>query len=120
MDKASAPAVTPTAGRIVHFVLGDGQVRPAMIVRVWSATLVQLQVFLDGTNDTQPTQRGDHTLAAIDNLTTTGVSQVCDPRGWATSVSYAAPVEVGMLEPRTWFWPPREPVAGVDPRGGAA
>jgi hypothetical protein len=45
----------PTVGRIVEYVLKDKygklQVRPAIIVRVWSDTCVQLQVFTDGTND---------------------------------------------------------------------
>jgi hypothetical protein len=45
----------PTVGRIVEYVLkdryGELQVRPAMIVRVWSDECVQLQVFTDGTND---------------------------------------------------------------------
>ncbi|MDB5094462.1 MAG: hypothetical protein JWO85_2563 [Candidatus Eremiobacteraeota bacterium] len=99
MDKASAPAVTPTVGRIVHFVLPDGQVRPAIIVRVWSPEMVNLRVFLDGTND------------APDG----GYLQ----REWATSVHYRE-YAVGNYAPGTWFWPPREPVASADPRGGAA
>lgn len=45
----------PTVGRIVEFILKDRygqlQVRPAIIVRVWSDECVQLQVFTDGTND---------------------------------------------------------------------
>jgi hypothetical protein len=45
----------PTVGRIVEYVLkdryGELQVRPAIIVRVWSDECVQLQVFTDGTND---------------------------------------------------------------------
>ena len=46
----------PSIGRIVHFVLPDGQHRPAIIVRVWDdiptpESLVQLQVFTDGEND---------------------------------------------------------------------
>lgn len=46
---------TPSIGRTVHYVLPDGpsvgQHRPAVIVRVWSDTCVQLQVFTDGSND---------------------------------------------------------------------
>ncbi len=46
----------PTIGRIVLYRVGtDDQglpvYRPAIIVKVWSPTLVNLQVFLDGTND---------------------------------------------------------------------
>lgn len=41
----------PTIGRIVEYVMEDGQIRPAIIVRVWSDICVQLQVFTDGDND---------------------------------------------------------------------
>jgi hypothetical protein len=49
----------PSIGRIVHFIMPDGQHRPAIIVRVWdpkatNATLVQLQVFTDSSNDKEP------------------------------------------------------------------
>ena len=44
-----------TEGRIVHYVLPEGrskgQHRPAMVVRVWWGTAVNLQVFVDGSND---------------------------------------------------------------------
>lgn len=46
-----------TEGRIVHYVLPDGnhegEHRPAIIVKVWNKTTgyVNLQVFVDGTND---------------------------------------------------------------------
>lgn len=41
----------PSLGRIVLYRMPDGQDRPAMIVRVWSDTCVNLQVFTDGEND---------------------------------------------------------------------
>jgi hypothetical protein len=37
-----------TVGRIVHFVLPDGQHRPAIVVREGTEKGVNLQVFLDG------------------------------------------------------------------------
>ena len=49
-----------TAGRIVHYVLNEGhnvgQCRPAIVVRTWgdpptAPYPIQLQVFVDGTND---------------------------------------------------------------------
>ncbi len=46
-----------TEGRIVHYVLdtgpSEGQHRPAIVVRVWEKATgyIQLQVFVDGTND---------------------------------------------------------------------
>lgn len=45
----------PSIGRIVHFRIGgtdeDPVLRPALIVRVWSGDTVNVQVFLDGSND---------------------------------------------------------------------
>ena len=46
----------PYVGEIVNYVLGNdsampGEIRPAIIVRVWSEVTVNLQVFTDGTND---------------------------------------------------------------------
>jgi hypothetical protein len=72
-----------TEGRIVHFVLPDGnhagEHRAAMIVKVWNATTgyVNLQVFIDGSND---------------------YPQATGPM-WATSVEYS-----DVHEPRTWHW----------------
>ncbi len=95
---------TATVGRIVHFVLGSGDVRPAVVVRVWPGSL-NLRVFLDGTNDTE--LRGG--LTALDVRSDAGVAPICTPDGWATSVEYREPVEGAKLEPGTWFWPPRTP-----------
>lgn len=52
----SSTPLAPALGAIVYYVLTDdfinkGQVRPAMVVRVWSATTLNLRVFLDGAND---------------------------------------------------------------------
>jgi len=75
----------PTVGRIVHYVLREGrntgEHRPAIIVRVWTDTTVQLQVFTDKTND-------DMTDGVI----------------WQTSVMLDDSSEkIG-----TWHWPERE------------
>ena len=45
-----------TEGRMCHFVMPDGQHRPAVVVRVWGNPehcegYVNLQVFTDGKND---------------------------------------------------------------------
>lgn len=97
----SAPAVAPTAeeprpldgliaGRIVHYVMdrpysaGEApEVRPAVVVRVWDAHTgcVNLQVFIDGTNDGYESARGTV---------------------WKTSRLYSEGGEAG-----TWHWPPR-------------
>lgn len=83
-------AMKPTVGRIVHYVLTDGQHRPAIVVRAWGeephsapdyADSVNLQVFLDGSND--------------------GSESGVD---WETSVRYD---ETGKT-PYTWHWPERE------------
>jgi len=53
----------PSIGRIVAYVLAEGpnkgQDRPAVIVRVWSDTTVNLQVFTDGDNDGLPAVKWD-------------------------------------------------------------
>lgn len=44
----------PSVGRIVHYHLENGDVRPAIIVRTWGddeSSAVNLQVFVDGMND---------------------------------------------------------------------
>lgn len=75
----------PTVGRIVHYVLPSdehcrniGQHRPAVIVKVWSAGSVNLQVFTDGTND----YPFDHGMM------------------WRTSVPHSEQAELG-----SWHWP---------------
>lgn len=77
----------PTPGRIVFYVLDQGrnigEVRPAIIVKVWSDDLVQLQVFTDNTNDGLPDGLAQGTV-------------------WRTSVRYSE-----TAEPSTWHWPPR-------------
>lgn len=49
-------SVMPVDGEMVYYTLGDdssrsGEVRPAMVVRVWSEQTVNLLIFLDGDND---------------------------------------------------------------------
>lgn len=81
----------PSIGRVVHYVLPDGRYhgehRPAFIVKMWSATQVNLQVFVDGTND-YPDYSGSV---------------------WATSVPFD-----GSDTPanRTWHWPEYVPAKG--------
>lgn len=84
--------VRPTVGRIVHYTLErEGRppvTRPAIVVHVWdppaagAMPLVQLQVFLDGTND--------------------GASAALPGLAWRTSVHYDPDGTPG-----TWRWPPR-------------
>ena len=77
-----------SVGRIVHFILSNGEHRPAIVVRVWSNECVQLQVFLDGTNDAS----SDVPRTALD----AGIM-------WATSVPYSEEPQQ-----RSWHWPERD------------
>lgn len=87
-----------TEGRIVHYVLKNGEHRAALVVRAWrnlsAPDLVNLYVFLDGTND-----RPD---AAYDG------AQYAPGVLWVTSVHYDA----SGTQYRTWHWPER---AGTSP-----
>lgn len=72
-----------TEGRIVHYVLENGQHRPAIVVRKWGGDTgcVQLQVFTDQTND--GFKEGENVV-------------------WRTSVVYSEEPK-----PYTWHWPER-------------
>jgi len=78
-------------GQIVHYVLEDGQHRPAIVVQVWSPETapsypdgtVNLQVLLDGENDRGAIRAGEQRGMA-----------------WQTSVHYSKD-----REPGTWHWP---------------
>lgn len=84
---------TPSIGRIVHYVLDDGTIQPAIIVAVWSPEngCSNLQVFLDGTN---VQQREDKR---------TGVTPEEAQRGFAWRTSRARSDEP---KPGYWHWPP--------------
>jgi hypothetical protein len=102
----------PKIGRIVHYVLADGQHRPAMIVRVWPGEYgndevkdgVNLMVFLDGMNDqsaSSPTVNSVMGMVSAD--------ECARGSAWRTSVRYGAvtPDGTGML-PGFWHWPERD------------
>ena len=79
----------PSVGRVVYYVLETGpkagEHRPALIVRTWGDTpdtLVNLHVFLDGSND-------------YERSLSPGAMTI-----WRTSVQ---PDESG--KPGTWHWP---------------
>lgn len=77
----------PMIGGDVLYVLPDGHsrgdARPAKVVRVCSATLVNLQVFTDGLNDFPAGSTGSNGIF------------------WATSVPYA---DAEARMPGTWHW----------------
>lgn len=93
-----------TEARVVHYVLPDGQHRPALVVRVWRQDhlpgkpptgLVQVQVFLDGTND----------LATVADLVGPEAAPQNCVRGmmWVTSVHHDPEGRIR----GTWHWPER-------------
>jgi hypothetical protein len=78
-----------TAGRIVHYVMPSGKHRPSIVVEPWEGDMVNLQVFLDGSNDSAHAAEWEHSR---------GIA-------WKTSIHYAPINEDGSVEPNTWHWP---------------
>lgn len=91
----------PSIGRIVHFVQGDGQHRPAIIVNLFQdldgKERVQLVVFHDGANDA-------HT--AVVQATAAGVIDAARLSciEWATSIPHNEDTPKALY---TWHWPER-------------
>lgn len=85
-------------GRIVHYVLENGQHRPAIVVRDWQQEngLVNLQVFTDGWND----QYASTHLVQVGEQKLEGVLKVDQNSIWRTSVHCSEE-----MEPGTWHWP---------------
>ena len=104
MSNPDQTLVSPTVGRIVHYTLSTGEVRPAIVVRCWDGHggyppgVVNLQVFLDGRNDGEhaPVHKSPFGMVQSDE---------CD-RGlaWRTSVH---PSKTGESDHGCWHWPPR-------------
>jgi hypothetical protein len=82
-----------TEGRIVHFVLAEGQHRAAMIVRSWQGDMVNLRVFLDGTNDSRYLVENHHAYSLMGDAGSL----------WKTSVHYDEE-----KKPGTWHWIERD------------
>jgi hypothetical protein len=99
-----------TEGRIVHYVMPNGEHRPAIVVRVWRVQdykngqvvglphppengCCQLHVFTDGTNDVyQTAPDGEPCNSWVVQEAAAGIM-------WASSVLYSQ-----KPEPRTWHW----------------
>ncbi len=65
-----------TEGRIVHYVMPNGEHRPAIVVNVWKVSgscegYVNLVVFVDGSNDVKSTRE------VLDIATTLWETSVC-------------------------------------------
>ena len=88
-----------TNGRIVHYVLANGKHRPAIVVEDWQdGETVNLQVFLDGSNDATAEIHDGSAGVVFEHERTVGIA-------WRTSVAYADAKKklVG-----SWHWPERE------------
>lgn len=82
----------PSIGRIVHFWFkhresGKLYARAAVVTHVWNESCVNLQVFIDGTNDRDVIAFGEAGQLAV----------------WRTSVTRSAEPQEG-----SWSWPARE------------
>ena len=88
-----------TEGRIVHYVMPNGQHRPAIVVQVWDYTgpsgTSNLQVFTDGPNDKPftPAEKQKNIDFGIDS------EQVAHGHLWRTSIMYSEE-----HTPGTWHW----------------
>lgn len=82
-----------TEGRIVHFVMNNGEHRPSIIVKVWNAVTgtVNMQVFTDGTNDVEPPSTPNESTL-LQEAIATGIL-------WRTSITYNEE-----KTPNTWHW----------------
>jgi hypothetical protein len=83
-------------GRKVHYVMPNGQHRPATIVKVWGETgCSNLQVQTDGSND------AGYTQADVDRLKAFGISpdEVRHGHIWVTNIQYSDEMKQG-----TWHW----------------
>lgn len=98
----------PALGDIVCFTLSTGEVRPAIVVRCWDGQasyppgVVNLQVFLDGRNDSV------HKGANISPFGTVTADDCARGLAWFTSVHPSAEPKPGH-----WHWPPYVPAAAV-------
>lgn len=86
----------PSIGRIVQVRIGgteeEPELRPALVVKVWGDTCINVQTFLDGTNDKQ------HIASAKDSAVSFGEVDCLRGHLWATSVCEG--VGIGQ-----WRWP---------------
>ncbi len=86
---------TVSVGRIVHFVLAEGAIRPAIVVRALTPTCANLQVFTDGD--------GDDSLLRNNERASRGPGKSARCVIWRTSVTEdPTGNRLG-----SWHWPPR-------------
>ena len=83
----------PTVGRIVHYVLDDGTVRPGLVIDFSTEGLVDLQVFTNGPKDYARVRKGERAP---------GVPAQTPLVVWREDVAQDEAGKAG-----TWHWPPR-------------
>jgi hypothetical protein len=91
-----------TMGRIVHAVLPDGIIRPAIVTHVWTDQCVQATVFLDATNEASKyhESRGTPFYPASSLMFNDGQDVMVASADAPDRVERRYP-------PHTWHWPPR-------------
>jgi hypothetical protein len=93
------------AGRIVNYVMKDGQARPLLVARAWGDSgIVNGVLFVDGSNDdgNLPIQVGP-VPRITSEVVGIGLVKAAATGIWATSVHFDP-----KKKPGTWHWPERE------------
>jgi len=85
-----------TEGRIVHYVMPNGQHRPAIVVKVWNPSgMSNLQVITDGPNDLPFTPEEKEQFKNFGM----SLEDVRHGHIWKTSISFSEEPKQG-----TWHW----------------
>jgi hypothetical protein len=99
---------TPTIGRQVHYVLGNGQHRAATVVNAFGGSRANLTVHLDQANDFEndfdPATGQLKRQIVKNNLQPTGAADF----GNGTLGVASAQQDEDTKAPGTWHWPERE------------
>jgi hypothetical protein len=85
----------PVIGQIVHFVMPNGDHRPAIIMQIWGPACVNLQVITDGPNDAGYKETEKEALRNF----SLNPDDVKHGHVWATSEMFSADPKPG-----TWHW----------------
>lgn len=91
-----------TEGRIVHYVLPNGEHRPAIVVRVWRYHDPDV-VDQDGAPLLNPRNGCSNLQVFMDADAEAKYNDEMLPVSWRTSVTYS-----GENEPGTWHWIEKE------------
>lgn len=101
----------PTIGRIVHFVLANGQHRAAMVTNAWDSPSdhpdhCNLTVYLDQSNDLTVFARGDGHLT-FEIKPDRSLETAYDMKNGTLAAGSVSQDEADKA-PGTWHWPERE------------